>query len=964
MTGFTYRLMASVALATALPAALVLAPSVAAAQAPAELTSFDIPGLPLADALNAFSKQAGVQILFPYEAVAGRASAPLRARLSRQDALAKLIAGSGLELVSDDGRTVTLRAVHGRTTDADPAVASPHAVNEVVVTASARRNEQSIAVHRQALGVADAVTQDDTGDLADQTVADALIRLPGISTMQTLYGEQSAKYVSVRGVSPDLNAVTLDGIGLYSASNDGAGTRRVDLQLIPTQVSKEVDVFKSFTPDLDAGVIGGLTNIVPYSALDGKNQFNLDVTVENRPSSPRVPGFNSPGFVNTPWGGGLKGLYVHKFGSNDQFGVVASAVYNQESWTASKPNINGRTYYTATGATAAANLSNWNGYAPLPTLARPMHYTKYRQLFGGYVGLEYRPFDSLKLSLSFYDYKQLENQSLSDMYAESFTGLTYTSPTTATFKIGRVRPAFDYDLFKTESRGLQVKGVEDFGGGNTLEVRGAYGLSSFYDMDQGVAYASAPTNDFISFDMSKPTPTFTFSNPADMVDLSKFTNYSASDLYSRTAFNSYEGRADFKHNYGADTNGFGLATGLDARTVNAKRNLDQIDYTPAGQLGNLGTVVNFGSFGFGGYPSIFLDNEAFNSQVKPTLAVNAKQTSTDSLSGDYEYDETVLAGYVAGMYAFGKTRVIGGLRFENAKYTAWVPQSVAGVYVGTFGQYNGSYQHVLPSASVVHDLTDDIKLRAGYSQTLGRPAFSDIAQAEVRNDSALTISRGNPNLKPRESSNYDVAAEYYFNGRDGMVSLAGFYKDIKHDIYALATTQDINGVQYTVTTPQNASGSTLKGVEAQFVDNRIAGLPGFLHNKLGISLNVTRMWANMNYLVGGVPQERNGMLYQPNWLANGSLFYKLPRDGEIRIAYNWADKSLNTVNAQIWNDYVLQARGQMNASVRFPLRPNLILKLEGDNLLGANQTMDHGYFSERYTLTVDRVFFLDLVWTH
>ena len=266
------------------------------------------------------------------------------------------------------------------------------------------------------------------------------------------------------------------------------------------------------------------------------------------------------------------------------------------------------------------------------------------------------------------------------------------------------------------------------------------------------------------------------------------------------------------------------------------------------------------------------------------------------------------------------------------------------------------------SVSIVQDVTDALKLKAAYSETLGRPAFSDIAQAEVRSDTALTISRGNPNLKPRDSNNYDLAGEYYFNGRDGMISLAGFYKTIKNDIYSLSETQDVNGTQYTVTTPQNASGSTIKGIEAQFIDNRIAGLPGVLRDKLGVSVNVTRMWADMNYLVSGVAQHRSGLLYQPNWLANGSLFYKLPRDGEVRIAYNWADKSLNTVNAQLWNDYVLQPRGQMNASIRFPLRPNLILKLEGDNLLGANQIMDHGYFSQRYTLTVDRSFFLDIVW--
>jgi TonB-dependent receptor len=316
------------------------------------------------------------------------------------------------------------------------------------------------------------------------------------------------------------------------------------------------------------------------------------------------------------------------------------------------------------------------------------------------------------------------------------------------------------------------------------------------------------------------------------------------------------------------------------------------------------------------------------------------------------------------MYAFNRTRIVGGLRFEDVRYRADVPQSLAGTYLGSFARYKGDYQHIMPSVSLIQDLRDNVKLKAAFSQTVGRPAFSDIAQAEVRNDANLTISRGNPNLKPREANNYDLAAEYYFGGRDGMVSLAGFHKDIKNDIYALMTSQDVNGVRYDVTTPQNASKSSLKGVEAQFIDNRIGHLPGILHDKLGMSVNVTRMWGQMNYLVAGAPQQRNALLYQPNWLVNGQVFYRLPRDGEIRVAYNWADKSLNTVNAQMWNDYVLQPRGQMNASLRFPLRPNVILKLEGDNLLGANKSMMHGYFSNRYTLTVDRSFFLNIVFKH
>src|SRR3954467_1956928 len=133
------------------------------------------------------------------------------------------------------------------------------------VTGTALRSQEAVNDRRASVVVADTLTQDDLGTLADENLADAMIRIPGVSTMQTLYGEQEASYVSTRGISPDLNFVSFDGISMFSTASDGDGLRRVDLNLIPTQISRTTWVYKSFTADLDAGAIGGATNIEPYS---------------------------------------------------------------------------------------------------------------------------------------------------------------------------------------------------------------------------------------------------------------------------------------------------------------------------------------------------------------------------------------------------------------------------------------------------------------------------------------------------------------------------------------------------------------------------------------------------------------------------------------------------------------------------------------------------------------------------
>lgn len=100
MTGLSGRPRFAAALLSS--CVLVSAPAVAADRA------FDIPAQPLASALTAWARQANVQVFFPAEAARGRRAPALKGSMSREDALARLIAGSSLRVASDNGRTVVL----------------------------------------------------------------------------------------------------------------------------------------------------------------------------------------------------------------------------------------------------------------------------------------------------------------------------------------------------------------------------------------------------------------------------------------------------------------------------------------------------------------------------------------------------------------------------------------------------------------------------------------------------------------------------------------------------------------------------------------------------------------------------------------------------------------------------------------------------------------------------------------
>lgn len=94
-------------LAVAMPAVGCALP--AAAQAEASRLRFDIRASDTATALNEFARQAGVHLVFPYDAVANRRVAALRGSFTRHEALRRLIAGQGLIIAEQTASMISLK---------------------------------------------------------------------------------------------------------------------------------------------------------------------------------------------------------------------------------------------------------------------------------------------------------------------------------------------------------------------------------------------------------------------------------------------------------------------------------------------------------------------------------------------------------------------------------------------------------------------------------------------------------------------------------------------------------------------------------------------------------------------------------------------------------------------------------------------------------------------------------------
>lgn len=118
----------------------------------------------------------------------------------------------------------------------------------------------------------------------------------------------------------------------------------------------------------------------------------------------------------------------------------------------------------------------------------------------------------------------------------------------------------------------------------------------------------------------------------------------------------------------------------------------------------------------------------------------------------------------------------------------------------------------LPAATLTWNFAEDLQLRLGYSQTIARPQFRELAFTPFIDPDTDRIYQGNPYLQDSEFQNYDARMEYYF-GRDRFVTGGVFYKTIENPIEEVVISP--NGTDI-LTRFLNAPQATLWGGELEF----------------------------------------------------------------------------------------------------------------------------------------------------
>ena len=177
-------------------AAALLATAAMAQEAP---VAFDIAAQDAGPALNDFSRQSGLRVLFPYDAVEGKRSPAIQGEMTPRQALDELIKATGLVIARNDGRTVTLSDPQGGSAGGG---AESNAVDALIVTAQKREeNIQDVPIAISAFTQEDLTTRQVAGG------PDLITQVPNMTFTKTNFSSYS---IQLRGIGTQAISATTD----------------------------------------------------------------------------------------------------------------------------------------------------------------------------------------------------------------------------------------------------------------------------------------------------------------------------------------------------------------------------------------------------------------------------------------------------------------------------------------------------------------------------------------------------------------------------------------------------------------------------------------------------------------------------------------------------------------------------------------------------------------------------------
>ena len=787
----------------------------------------------------------------------------------------------------------------------------------------------------------DSIVAQDIGKLPDNTVAEALQRVPGIQVAHAA-GEVSS--VVIRGL-PNFET-TVDGHEIFTGTGRG-----VALQDLPAELVSAVDVYKSNAPDQIEGGIAGLIDIRLRRPLDFK-------------------GFKLAGGVRGIYGDNAgKNSYVGNFlvsnrwktDNGGEFGALIAASYQRYRV---EDQITFNFLYEPTDSTVTPGQTKIQ--LPLTDGSQVTPNDRRRQAFN--IALQWKPSHDLEFYSNIL-YTAYHNKH--DVHF--FIGF----PRFGVFQSAVLVPGTNVPRSLVSTNNFQLTSTQAFDD-KTEGYQAVLGTKwSHDDLKLSTEYVynwssvknrgvivdtqfTAPATFRYDFD-----PAFSSNVTITGADVKNGNNYALWGLFDNHGYATShqhawraDGEFDTKQGFIDKLQGGVRVTQRAVRS----RQTAQNDIPPAAGRGvtRTSTIAGFGSdtpdakgsFSspnwFGGDPDFLRGRVDIIRPLFGQPVTDPNFFPGNSVTGD----EKTYAAYAQLRYKadLGGAPLDGlmGVRVVKTK------ESLIGNNPDNSpANSSNDDTQALPIINGRLKLRDNLQLRASAGRAVTRPNFADLSPVVSLQGSTTTGGSfgtgtgGNPNLGSVKSNNYDLALEHYF-AKASYVSIAAFYRTTDGYVQNFSSVETIGGQSYIVTRPRNSGKGHLDGIEAAY-QHFFDFLPPALQG-LGFQTNFTYIEGNQDVAddspgapVGARARSPYAQVSKYNYNVVG-IYEKGPFSA--RLAYNWRGKFVDTFGGpnapgSPLRVITVKARGQLDFSASYGIGQGLSVTFDMTNILNDKY---HDYF--------------------
>ncbi|MEQ9305530.1 MAG: TonB-dependent receptor, partial [Marinoscillum sp.] len=342
--------------------------------------------------------------------------------------------------------------------------------------------------------------------------------------------------------------------------------------------------------------------------------------------------------------------------------------------------------------------------------------------------------------------------------------------------------------------------------------------------------------------------------------------------------------------------------------------------------------------------------------------INAARFESESkpdeyLSSNYLATETIISGYAMAKYDLTPSlSTTFGLRLENTslEYSGNEVENEEDLVREITN--TDSYTNLMPGVHFKFNATENLVLRAAWTNSLARPNYFDLVPYIDSRPDDEEIFLGNPELKPTTSMNIDFMAENYFESI-GLISLGYFNKNVDGFIYVQAS-ESSSG--FDVYQPQNGGTASINGIETSF-QRQLDFLPGALKG-LGVYLNYTYT----NSSASGVANEEGdlrediGLPGTAKNLFNASLSFETKKI-IVRASLNYSGDYIDEVGGEAFTDRYYDKQMFLDLNASYAFTNNWRFFLEANNLTNQplryyqgikDRTMQMEYYNTRFNAGV------------